>query len=83
MHRQKLASEDDPRKDIFFQNKWSEVKLSEPQPDDIQWKEIVAIFVFLKSLRTQLQPKKIHIYTDNEAVKYFLNVRFKLNKPDL
>ena len=68
----------------FFQNKWTDISSSNPKVKDIQWRELSAIYVMMKSLENILHNKIIHIYTDNEAVKYMLiKMRAKLYRPDL
>ena len=68
----------------WFKNNWNDIQLYHPDNRDIVWKELVAIFSFLHSLRHSLNKKVIHIYTDNEACKYMLiNMRAKLSRPDL
>ena len=68
----------------WFKNTWNNIQLYEPDSRDIVWKELVAIFAFLHSLRHSLNKKVVHVYTDNEACKYMLiNMRAKLSRPDL
>ena len=68
----------------WFKNKWDDIQLHQTDNRDIVWKEVVAIFAFLHSMRHSLNKKVVHIYTDNEACKYMLiKMRAKLKRPDL
>ena len=71
-------------KGLWFKNNWNDIQLYHPNNREIVWKELVAIFSFLYSLRHSLNKKLLHIYTDNEACKYMLiNLRAKLSRTDL
>ena len=68
----------------WFKNVWKDINLYHDKNRDIVWKELVAIFSFIHSLRHSLKGKVVHIYTDNEACKYMLiKMRAKLKRPDL
>ena len=68
----------------WFKNNWNDINLHHADNRDIVWKELVAIFSFIHSLRHSLTKKVVHVYTDNEACKYMLiNMRAKLTRPDL
>ena len=68
----------------WFKNNWNDIQLYHENNRDIVWKELVAIFAFIHTLRHSLNKKVVHIYTDNEACKYMLiNMRAKLSRPDL
>ena len=68
----------------WFQTNWKNLNLHHPNNRDIVWKELVAIFAFIKTLRSSLRHKVLHIFTDNEACKFMLiNMRSKLSRPDL
>ena len=56
----------------FYQNKWSDIQLSNPEIRDIQWRELCAIFVFVLANIKSFKEKVIHIYTDNDAVKWMM-----------
>ena len=68
----------------YFQQKWTDIDLSDPTKRDIQWRELCAVFIAIHSLQTKLSRKLIHIYTDNDAVKWMLiKMRSRLARPDL
>ena len=68
----------------YFQCRWTSINLSIPHLRDIQWMELSAIYVAIMSLQQSLLHKVIHIFTDNEAVKYMLiKMRSDLKRPDL
>ena len=68
----------------WFKNEWRHINLYHNDNRDIVWRELVAIFSFIHSLKESLTGKVIHIFTDNEACKYMLiNMRAKLSRPDL
>ena len=54
----------------WFKNSWNDIQLHQRDNKEIVWKELVAIFTFLHSLRYSLNKKVVHIYTDNEDCKY-------------
>ena len=68
----------------WYKNKWEDIVLHNDFNRDIVWRELVAIYAFLESIKLNLKNKTIHIYTDNEACKFMLiNMRSKLSRPDL
>ena len=68
----------------YFQHKWTDIELTEPLKRDIQWRELCAVFVAIHSLQAQLSRKFVHVYTDNDAVKWMLiKMRSRLARPDL
>lgn len=68
----------------YFQNRWTDIKLSKPEQRDILWRELCAIFVVIRALAPLLRRKFIHIWTDNDPVKWMLiKMRAKLSRPDL
>ncbi|MCP4910588.1 MAG: hypothetical protein GY907_07760, partial [Bacteroidetes bacterium] len=68
----------------WFQNKWSDIYFPGEQNRDNLWRELCAVFVVIASLRKMLRHKIIHVYTDNEPVKWMLiSMRSKLYRPDL
>ena len=68
----------------WFKNNWNDIQLHYENDGDVVWKELVAAFAFLHSLRHSLNEKVVHVYTDNEACKCSLvNMRAKLSRPDL
>ena len=68
----------------WFQNKWSDVTIHNSNMRDIVWRELVAIYVMIYSLRNECKNKVLHVYTDNEGCKYMLiNMRCDLRRPDL
>ena len=68
----------------YFQQKWTDIGLSDPTKRDIQWRELCAVFMAIHSLQTKLTRKFVHIYTDNDAVKWMLiKMRSRLARPDL
>ena len=67
----------------YFQNKWSDITLSDEQCRDIQWRELVAVYCILEARKHTFYGKSIHIYTDNMAVKWMiLRLRSALKRPD-
>ena len=68
----------------YFQHKWTEIDLSEPEKRDIQWRELCAVFMAIHCLQGELSGKSVHIYTDNDPVKWMLiKMRSRLARPDL
>ena len=68
----------------YIQHKWSDITLHDPKKKDIVWKELVAVFVILHKIQNELMNKVVHVFTDNEAVKWMLiNMRSPLYRPDL
>ena len=68
----------------WFKNMWTDITLHNMEYRDIIWKELCAVFVFVHALRHHLKQKVVHIYTDNEPVKFMLiSMRSKLYRPDL
>ena len=72
----------------WFQQKWSDINLHTPHKKDINWRELVAIYLMLHGLSQEIQQgfrdKNIHIFTDNMASKHMLiNMRAKMHHPDL
>ena len=68
----------------WFKNDWNNIELYHSNNRDIVWKELVAIFALIHSLKDSLIKKVVHMYTDNEACKYMLiKMRAKLTRPDL
>ena len=64
----------------WFKNNWNDFQLYPTDNRDIVWKELVAIFSFLHSLKHSLNKKVVYIYTDNEASKCMLiNMHAKLS----
>ena len=68
----------------WFQNKWSDINFYNSNNRDILWKELVAIYSIMATMKNKLSGKCIHIKTDNEPVKYMLiSMRSKLTRADL
>ena len=69
---------------LWFKNSWRDINLFHPNNRDIVWRELVAIFAFIHTLRSSLRNKVVHIFTDNESCKFMLiSMRSKLSRPDL
>ena len=67
----------------FFQNKWSDITLSNEKLRDIQWRELIAIYCILEARKEHFRGKSIHIFTDNMSVKWMiLRLRSALKRPD-
>ena len=74
----------------YFQTRWTDINLHIEKRDerDIQFRELIAIYVALLSLEhrhgSKLNDTLIEIFTDNVACKYMLiNMTAKLTRPDL
>ena len=68
----------------YFQNKWSDIDLTEPAKRDIQWRELCGVFMAIHALQDKLDRKWIHVFTDNDSVKWMLiKMRSRLSRPDL
>ena len=68
----------------YFQNKWTDINLSNPKSRDIQWRELCGVFMAIDVLQNKLERKWIHVFTDNEAVMWMLiKMRARLSRPDL
>ena len=67
----------------FFQVDWGEIEY-DVSGVDIQWKEMVAIFVVLDVFKSEFRNKFINIWSDNEPVVWMLiKWRSSLDRPDL
>ena len=67
----------------YYQNRWSDIELCEEGQKDIQWRELVGVFVMIAAMRKQWKGKRVHIYTDNNPVKYWLvNRRSDISRQD-
>ena len=72
----------------FWQHRWSEFNLSYPESRDILWKELVAIYTAIHSIREhlgdRLRDQTITLFTDNEPCKFMLiSMTARLCRPDL
>ena len=68
----------------WFQINWDQINFPNAHNRDIVWRELVAIYIFLDSLKDSLRGKTVHIFTDNESCKYMLiSMRCTLARPDL
>ena len=68
----------------WIKQEWKNIKLFQANNRDIVWRELVAIYAFIDSLKYYLNKKTVHVYTDNEPCKYMLiSMRSKLKRPDL
>ena len=73
---------------LYFQQKWTDFTLSNPDSRDIIWKELAAIHAMISALREnlgdKLQYQTLAIFTDNEACKWMLmSMSSRLYRPDL
>lgn len=67
----------------YYQNKWSDVDIFEPWNRDIQWRELVGVYVMIQALHHKWRHKKVHIFTDNMTVKTWLvRRRSKISRPE-
>ena len=56
-----------------FQARWEDVNLHTPKSRDIQWKELVAIYVMLEINKEKRAWKRIRISCDNKRVVTMVN----------
>ena len=72
---------------FYVQHKWSSIVGFETSKRDIVWKELCGAYILLLAYvkhKKDIKDICIHLFTDNEAVKYMLiNMRSHLCRPDL
>ena len=67
----------------YFQNKWSDIDLSNPEIRDIQWRELVAVYVILEHSKERFKNSTIWIWCDNmSVVRWISKLRSKFRRPD-
>lgn len=68
----------------YYQVHWTEVKQFLTKQRDILWRELVGVFMAIDCWKEHLRGKWVHVYTDNEPVKWFLiKMRARLARHDL
>lgn len=67
-----------------YQHKWTEVTNFQHSKRDILWKELCGVYMALHCWKEQLRGKWVHVYTDNDPVKWMLiKMRARLYRHDL